>query len=44
MANITLEGDAMEALLKSMEQLDKTVEVKPQVCNLDDEECLTCGS
>lgn len=42
--NITEETNNMEALLKAMEEKDKTVEVKPQeVCNLDDEGCISCS-
>lgn len=44
MANITEETNAMENLLKAMEQKDKEVKVEPQMCSLDDSECLTCGS
>lgn len=44
MANITEEANTMEALMKAMEQKDKEVRVEPQVCNLDEGECLTCGS
>lgn len=42
--NYTKEMTDFEKLMASMEQVDKTTEVKPQVCNLDDGECLTCGS
>lgn len=42
--NITEESNDFTKLMEQMEQVDKTVEVKPQVCNLDDDECLTCGS
>jgi hypothetical protein len=33
-----------EKLLESMKEIDQTTDVKPQTCNLDDDECLNCGS
>jgi hypothetical protein len=43
--NITKESQTMEDLMKAMEQMDKEVKVERQEsCNLDDGECLTCGS
>jgi hypothetical protein len=41
--NITREASDFEKLLESMKEIDQTTDVKPQICNLDDE-CLTCGS
>ena len=43
MANITEESNAFEEMLRKAEELDKTKEIKPNICNLDDE-CVTCGS
>jgi len=42
--NITGEMSDFEKLLESMKEKDQTTDVKPQTCNLDDDECLTCGS
>jgi hypothetical protein len=41
--NITQETDGLDALLKAMEKKDKEVTIQP-ACNLDDDECLSCGS
>ena len=42
--NYTKEMTDFEKLMASMEEVDNTTEVKPQACNLEDGECLTCGS
>tara|TARA_R110000803_G_scaffold20331_2_gene52485 strand:- start:854 stop:985 length:132 start_codon:yes stop_codon:yes gene_type:complete len=42
--NITSESEDFAKLLEKMNQVDKTTEVTPQVCNLDGDDCLTCGS
>jgi hypothetical protein len=42
--NIHQDNAGLDALMKAAEQQDKDKNVQPQNCNLDDEECLTCGS
>jgi hypothetical protein len=44
MANITEESNAFEEMMRKAEELDKTKNVKPQECSLDDEDCEACGS
>tara|TARA_R110000803_G_scaffold51016_1_gene105670 strand:+ start:810 stop:944 length:135 start_codon:yes stop_codon:yes gene_type:complete len=44
MANITEEMNAFELMLAKAEEMDKTSNIKPQVCNMDDNECEACGS
>jgi hypothetical protein len=44
MANITEESLGLEALMRAATEQDKTKVVKPQVCDIDDAECLSCGS
>jgi hypothetical protein len=42
--NITSESSSLEQLLKQMEQKDKEVKIVPQVCDIEDSECISCGS
>ena len=44
MANITEESNAFEEMMRKAQELDKTKNVKPQECRLDDEDCEACGS
>lgn len=44
MSNITEEGEAFAEMLRKAEELDKTKQVKPQECSLDNEDCEACGS
>jgi len=44
MANITEELNAFEEMMRKAQELDKTKNVKPQECSLDDEDCEACGS
>lgn len=39
----TPELTGLAALMQAAENQDKTTKVEPQVCNLDDTECLTCS-
>jgi hypothetical protein len=42
--NIHQESAALENLIAQAKEQDKNKTIKPQNCNLDDEECLNCGS
>ena len=42
--NLFQDSKGLAALLEKAEQQDETTDITPQTCNLDDEECLTCGS
>jgi len=42
--NITQESEGFAALMAAANKLNSELEVKPQVCNLEDDECLSCGS
>jgi hypothetical protein len=44
MSNITEEGEAFAEMLRKAAELDKTKQVKPQECSLDNEDCEACGS
>jgi hypothetical protein len=44
MANITEESKAFEEMMRQAQELDKTKNVKPQECSLDNEDCEACGS
>lgn len=42
--NIHQDADGLAALIAAAEQQDKENPTKPQTCNLEDGECLSCGS